>query len=144
MLAQDCARTYRSNAILTASPAQLVLALYDSALSSIAAARQAFDRPSRDLSRFAIINRNLNKAQRIISHLQSKLDFKASEEFAGMMYRLYDYYNRRLLEANVRKDLQPLAEVEKLLTDVRDAWATMLRQHGPTGEVPEGFTARSA
>jgi flagellar protein FliS len=144
MLAQDCARTYRANAILTASPAQLVLVLYDGALGSIAAARQAFDLPARDLSRFSIINRNLNKAHKILGHLQSNLDFKAGEEFAQMMYRLYDYYRRRLLEANVRKDVQPLIEVERLLTEVRDAWATMLRQQGsPVGE-PETFSARSA
>lgn len=144
MIAQDCARTYRDNAILTASPAQLVLVLYDGALGAMAAARQAFDRPARDLSRFGIINRNLNKAQRIIGHLQSKLDFEASEEFAGMMYRLYDYYKRRLLEANVRKDVQPIIEVEKLLSEVREAWATMLRQQGSSEGTPEAFVARSA
>jgi flagellar protein FliS len=144
MLAQDCARTYRANAILTASPAQLVLVLYDGALNAMATARQAFDRPARDLSRFSIINRNLNKAQRIISHLQSNLDFKAGEDFARMMYRLYDYYKRRLMEANVRKDVQAVIEVEKLLTEVRDSWATMLRQQGTSAQAPETFTARSA
>jgi len=144
MIAQDCARTYRANAILTASPAQLVLVLYDGALGAMAAARVAFDRPARDLGRIAIINRNLNKAQRIIGHLQSNLDFTAGEEFAGMMYRLYDYYKRRLLEANVRKDVQPVIEVEGLLTEVRDAWATMLRQQGSAAGAPEAFAARSA
>ena len=144
MIAQDCARKYRDNAILTASPAQLVLVLYDGALGAMASARLAFDRPARDLTRFGIINRNLNKAQRIIDHLQSKLDFEASEEFAGMMYRLYDYYKRRLLEANVRKDVEPIIEVERLLTEVREAWATMLKQQRSPGADAEAFVARSA
>jgi flagellar protein FliS len=128
MVANDCARAYRANSILTASPGQLVLMLYDAALNSMAAARQGFDRPARDLRRFDVINRNTAKARRIISQLQSTLNFDVGGDFAQTMHRLYEYYNRRLLEANVRKDVQPLIEVERLLGEVRDAWATMLRQ----------------
>jgi flagellar secretion chaperone FliS len=128
MVAQDCARVYRANAILTATPGQLVLLLYDGALHALGRARSAFDRPARDLQRFEVINRELRKARRIISELQGRLDFDAGPEFAELMHRLYDYYNRRLLEANLRKNPEPLAEVERLLGEVRDAWAEMLRQ----------------
>jgi flagellar protein FliS len=144
MVAADCARTYRANAVLTASPGQLVLMLYDAALSSMAAARVAFDRPPRDFKRYMVINRNLIKAQRIIAQLQAKLDFDVGGEFAKTMYRLYDYYRRRLLEANVRKDVQPVIEVEKLLAEVRDAWATMLRQQGTSAAAPEEGSVRTA
>ena len=128
MVAQDCARAYRANSILTASPGQLVLLLYDGALSALARARAAFERPSSDLQRYEVVNREVRKARRIIIELRARLDFQAGPEFAGLMYRLYDYYNRRLLEANLRKDLEPLREVEKLLGTVRNAWAEMLRQ----------------
>jgi flagellar protein FliS len=134
MVAQDCARAYRANSILTASPGQLVLLLYDAALQSMAVARQAFDRPARDLQRYEEINRQMRKARRIITELQGRLDHSADPEFAGVMHRLYDYYNRRLLEANLRKDAEPIREVEKLLGEVRDAWAEMLRkQPTPVG-----------
>jgi flagellar protein FliS len=133
MVANDCARAYRANSILTASPGQLVLMLYDAALNSMAAARQGFERPERDLRRFDIINRNTAKARRIIGQLQATLNFDVGGDFAQTMNRLYDYYNRRLLEANVRKDVQPLIEVERLLGEVRDAWATMLRQQASAG-----------
>jgi flagellar secretion chaperone FliS len=43
------------------------------------------------------------------------------------MNRLYDYYNRRLIEANVTKKVEPVLEVERLLGEVRGAWAEMLR-----------------
>jgi flagellar protein FliS len=133
MVAKDCARAYRANSILTASPGQLVLLLYDGALQALALAREAFERPPEDLQRYETINRQLNKARKIIAELQSTLDFKASEEFAEAMHRLYDYYNRRLLEANLKKQVEPLIEVAHLLGEVRDAWAEMLRTQSTVG-----------
>ena len=51
MLSQGYARTYRSNAVLTASPGQLVLMLYDGALKALAMARDALGRPESDRKR---------------------------------------------------------------------------------------------
>ena len=48
------------------------------------------------------------------------------------MHRLYDYHNRRLLEANIRKDAGPIIEVERLVRELRDAWAQMLAQQDTT------------
>lgn len=126
MVAHDCARAYRSNAILTASPGQLVLMLYDGALNAMAAARAALDRPASDTGKYEAVNRQITKARKILSELQGRLSYDASPEFAGTMYRLYDYYNRRLLEANLRKQKEPISEVEDLLRQIRDAWAEML------------------
>jgi flagellar protein FliS len=140
MVAQDCARAYRANSVLTASPGQLVLLLYDGALNALAIARGAFDRPAKDISRFEVINRQLAKARSIIAELQGRLDFQAGPEFAEIMHRLYDYYNRRLLEANMRKQVEPIIEVENLLTQIRNTWAEMLLK--PTSDVEEPVLAR--
>jgi flagellar protein FliS len=140
MVAQDCARAYRANSVLTASPGQLVLLLYDGALNALAIARTAFDRPAKDISRFEVINRQLAKARSIIAELQGRLDFQAGPEFAEIMHRLYDYYNRRLLEANMRKQVEPIIEVENLLTQIRNTWAEMLLKR--TSEVEEPVLAR--
>jgi len=128
MLAQGYARTYRTNAVLTASPGQLVLMLYDGVLKALALAREGFARPEEDVSRIALINQQLLKAQAIIAELQSGLNFEAGGEFARTMNRLYDYHNRRLLEANFRKQVEPVLEVERLVRELRDAWAQMLTQ----------------
>jgi flagellar protein FliS len=53
-------------------------------------------------------------------------------EFAQTMNRLYDYYNRRLFEANLRKQPDPVREVEGLLREVRNAWAEMLGKNDLT------------
>jgi flagellar secretion chaperone FliS len=135
MLAQGYARTYRTNAVLTASPGQLVLMLYDGALRSLAMAREAFERPEDDVRRIEVINKQLLKAQAIVSELQSGLNFDAGGEIAKTLNGLYDYYNRRLLEANLRKQVAPVIEVERLLGELRAGWAEMLTKQGgaPTG-----------
>lgn len=128
MFAQGYARTYRANAVLTASPGQLVLMLYDGVLKSLALAQEAFSRPESDVRRIEAINQHLLKAQEIIAELQSGLNMGAGGDFAKTMHRLYDYHNRRLLEANLRKQVEPVIEVERLVREIRDAWAQMLAQ----------------
>lgn len=128
MLAQGYARTYRTNAILTASPGQLVLMLYDGVLKSLALAQEAFKQPVDDPRRIEQINHHLLKAQAILTELQAGLNMEAGGDFAKTMQRLYDYHNRRLLEANIRKQVEPVLEVERLVRELRDAWAQMLAQ----------------
>jgi flagellar protein FliS len=132
MVANGYARTYRANAVLTASPGQLVLMLYDGALKALAIANEAFKAPDEDMRRIETINTQLLKAQAILTELQSGLNMEAGGEFARTMHRLYDYHNRRLLEANIRKQIEPVIEVERLVRDLRDAWAQMLAQQDTT------------
>lgn len=135
MVSQGYARTYRANAILTASPGQLVLMLYDAVLNSLDLAKEAFGRPADDPRRIEAINRHLLKAQSIITELQLGLNLQDGGEFAATMHRLYDYHNRRLLEANLRKDIAPVREVERLVREIRDAWAEMLGRQDTTSTV---------
>lgn len=139
MLASGYARTYRTNAVLTASPGQLVLMLYDGALKALALAREAFTMPPEETRRIQLINEQLLKAQAILNELQSGLNLEAGGEFASTMHRLYDYHNRRLLEANLRKQVEPVVEVERLVRELRDAWAQMLtKQESSTPERVRG------
>jgi flagellar protein FliS len=136
MGAYDYARMYRANSVLTASPGQLVLMLYDGALRSLALAREAFGRPADDMTRIAVINQQLIKAQAILTELQGTLNHDAGGEFSRQMESLYDYYNRRLVEANLRKRVEPVIEVERLLTEVRNAWSEMLGKRDSSAPLP--------
>ncbi|HWL16858.1 MAG TPA: flagellar export chaperone FliS [Opitutus sp.] len=139
MLANGYVKTYRTNAVLTASPGQLVLMLYDGALKAMAIAADAFARPEEDVRRIEVINHQLQKAQSILAELQSGLNLQAGGEFAQTMYRLYDYHTRRLFEANVKKDVAIVHEVEELVRPLRDAWAEMLlKQEEPHTESLRG------
>jgi len=130
MLAQGYARTYRTNAVMTASPGQLVLMLFDGALRALAIAREAFARPEADIARLQVINQQLLKAQAIIAELQGGLNFEAGGDVATSLDRVYEYYNRRLFEANLRKQVAPVVEVEQLIGELRAGWAEMLAKQG--------------
>lgn len=132
MVAKGYVQTYKANSVLTASPGQLVLMLYDGALKAMAIAHEALERPEDDPRRIEIVNHQLQKAQNILLELQSGLNFEAGGEFAKTLYRLYDYHGRRLFEANLRKELAPVIEVEGLVRELRDAWAEMLTKQEPT------------
>jgi flagellar protein FliS len=136
MYAKDYARTYRANSILTASPGQLVLMLFDAALNSLAIARRACEAAPEDPRQYEIVNAQIVKAQKIIAELQGTLNLEAGGEFARTMHQLYDYYDRRLLEANLRKQTAPIAEVERLLGEVRNAWFEMLRSQDTAAPSP--------
>lgn len=121
------ARNYRTAAVKTATPGQLVLMLFDGALRNLATALAGFAIEGVG-PRIEQINNQLLKAQAILRELQTSLDLRAGGEFARTMWALYDFMNDRLLAANLAKDPEPVRVVEKLLGEVRDAWATMLGQ----------------
>jgi flagellar protein FliS len=118
--------------VLTASPGQLVLMLFDGALRFLALAKQGFDQPEENVRRFESINANLQKAQNILAELQGTLNHEAGGEVALTLDRLYDYYSRRLFEANIKKRVEPVIEVERFLQELRDAWAEMIRKEEST------------
>lgn len=124
--AHPYARAYQAQSILTASPGQLVLLMYDGALRFIAQARVAFTLPPEDLSRIHLINTALLRAQAVLTELRANLDMKSGGELATNLDRLYEYHLRRLQEANLRKDEAPVIEVERLVRSLRDGWAEML------------------
>ncbi len=127
MVASGYARTYQAQAVLTAGPGQLILMMYDGALRFMTIAKDAMQSTDESPRRFETINTNLIKAQNIISELRSCLNHEVGGEYSENLDRLYDYYLRRLFEANIRKDTAPLIEVEGLLRSLRDGWAEMLR-----------------
>ncbi len=127
-LSQGGARTYYAQSILTASPGQLVLMLYDGALRFLGQAQAAFASDASSPRRIEQINTSILRAQNILIELQSNLDHQSGGKYAADLARLYDYYLRRLLEANLQKRPEPVDEVERLLRQLRDGWAEMLRK----------------
>jgi flagellar protein FliS len=127
MTPQKYARAYHQQSVLTASPGQLVLMMYDGTLRFLAEARAAFAQPVGTPKRIETINNALRRAQSIIAELRCRLDHEAGGEVAANLDRLYDYYNRQLFMANIKKDEGPVIEIEGLVQILRDAWAEMLR-----------------
>jgi flagellar protein FliS len=125
--AHPYARAYQAQSILTASPGQLVLLMYDGALRFMNQARAGFALPEDTPRRIESIHTALLRAQAVITELRANLDHAAGGEHATNLDRLYEYHLRRLFEANLRKEEAPLIEVEGLVRVLRDSWAEMLR-----------------
>lgn len=118
-------KSYRQIATQTAPPGQLVLMLYEGAIRSLDRALPGFDMDDPAEANMVVHN-NLQRAQDIIRELSQSLNFELGGEFAAKMRSLYDYFERRLWESDLKKERHGVDEVIKHLTQLRDAWATML------------------
>jgi flagellar protein FliS len=119
--------SYQSVAVATASPGKLILMLFDGALRFLRAAEDGF-KVKGVRERQEAVHNNLLKAQNIIAELQRCLNLREGGDFAINLFRLYDFMNTRLIEANVRKEPENIRVVLRLLGEVRDAWEQMLRE----------------
>ncbi|WP_243299764.1 flagellar export chaperone FliS [Bacillus litorisediminis] len=113
-------KAYQDNSVNTATPGELTLMLYNGCIKFIRLARLGLDEKNIEQK-----NTNIQKAQRIIQELMVTLnpDFEISQQ----MLPLYDYMNRRLIEANVKNDRAILDEVEGFVTEFRDTWKQVIQ-----------------
>ena len=124
---KNLAQSYKAAAVTTASPAQVVLMLYDGALRFMHQAEVGLNETNPRV-RNELVNNNLIKAQKIITELQSSLDMKVPGEFPKKMFQLYEFMNWQLQQANIEKRVEPIKIVEDLLRKIRDSWDEMLRK----------------
>ena len=119
-MAFNAATAYQNNKIMTASPAELTLMLYEGAIKFCNIAISSLDE-----SNFNKANQNIIKAEKIITEFRSTLNFKypVAKEFDT----IYEYIYRRLIEANIRKDKTILDEVLEHLRDMRDTWKEVMK-----------------
>lgn len=126
------ARSYKAQSVQTASPGKLVLMLFDGYLRFTTAAKNSFS--LEDLTkRNEGINNNLIRAQNIVTELQSSLDMSVPGELPGTLYRLYDYVLHQLQQANLQKKPDTIDEADKVIAELREAWAEMLIQNPTEG-----------
>ncbi|MCM3760678.1 flagellar export chaperone FliS [Alkalihalobacillus oceani] len=104
----------------TASPGELTLMLYNGCLKFIKQTRHAIEAGE-------IEQRNTSnmKAQNIIRELMVTL--KLDSEVGQNMMVMYDFILNRLVEANIKNDLNMLAEAEEMVTGMRDMWKEALQ-----------------
>lgn len=106
------------SAVMSASPHQLIVLLFDGALSAMVRARLFMQQ-----GELAAKGEALSKAINIIDNgLKAGLDNEKGGELAENLSSLYDYMIRRLMQANLRNDVAAIEEIEGLLTNIADAW----------------------
>lgn len=111
---------YKQNSVTTASPGELTLMLYNGCLKFLTKAKKAIDEQNIQEK-----NTNLQKAQAIIQELMSTLNM--DYDISKQMLPLYEYMNRRLMEANVKNDTVIIDEVIGLTTEFRDTWKQVIQ-----------------
>lgn len=111
---------YNNSKVLTASPAELTLMLYEGAIKFCNIAIVAVEQKNIEKAHIHII-----KTHRIIDYLRQTLDMKypVAQDFE----RIYSYLSGRLVEANVKKDKEILEEINEHLRAVRDNWKEVMR-----------------
>ena len=111
---------YNNSKVLTASPAELTLMLYDGAIKFCNVAIIGIEQ--NDIQK---AHTNIRKVEKIIEEFRSTLDRKyaVAEDFD----RVYVYLLQRLLEANIKKDKAILEEVNMHLRSMRDTWKEVMR-----------------
>ena len=119
MIQKNPYAAYQNSKIMTASPAELTLMLYDGAIKFCNIAIVAIEKSDIEKA-----HNNIIKVERIIDEFQATLDHKypVAKDFDNV----YNYLKRRLFEANVKKDAEILEEVLKHLRTMRDTWKEVM------------------
>ncbi len=112
---------YLKQSVMTASPGERVVMLYDACIKNLKLAEIALS-DRRDLDR---TNTCLLKAQKIILELANCLD--VSYALSEPLISLYDYFLHSIREMNYKKDLSPLPQLLEILSSLRDTWQQAVR-----------------
>lgn len=113
--AQAQRNKYLETTVQTATPAQLLIMLCDGAIRFCKASIEAIR-----TNNFEEANTQLVKVQNIISEFAITID--RSTAISEPLLRLYEYFNYRLIEANMKKSTEPVEEVLGYLIDMKETW----------------------
>ena len=111
---------YNNSKVLTASPGELTLMLYEGAIKFCNIAIVAVE--AKDIEKAHI---HITKVEKIIDYLRQTLDMKYA--VAQDFERIYSYLSQRLVEANIKKDREILEEISGHLRSVRDTWKEVMQ-----------------
>ncbi|WP_282938803.1 flagellar export chaperone FliS [Paenibacillus sp. RC67] len=112
---QSRANKYMETSIQTMTPAQLLIMLYDGAIRFTKKGIDAVKRKNYEEA-----NNSFIRVQEIINELVVSLD--RSYEVSDELIRLYDYFLHKMIEANVKKDIDAANEVLGHLLELKETW----------------------
>lgn len=115
MIQASMRNKYFENSIQTATPAQLLIMLYDGAIRFSKIGIDAIHKKD-----YPVANENLGKVQSIMNELIVTMDRNSS--IAKTLLPLYQYMNTQLVQANLKKDAALVEEVLGYLTELRETW----------------------
>ncbi len=128
-------KQYQKSSIETASREQILIILYDGAIQFLNKAKIAMANNEIEAT-----HNNLMGAQNIIQEFINSLDREVAPQLAENLTSLYEYFIRRLIHANIKKQVEPIDEVLKYLKSLKATWekAILLAQQEAKEEFIKG------
>ncbi|MBP2625425.1 MAG: flagellar protein FliS [Firmicutes bacterium] len=121
MNASNTANAYKRQQIMTASPAELTLMLYNGAIRFVTESILAIEK--NDIQKAHAANM---RAQNIVREFMVTMDMK--QEISKNWLRIDEYILHCLIQGNVKKDKVQLVEAKRLLVEFRDTWCQAMKQ----------------
>ena len=121
----QAAQQYLRTRVMTATPEQLQLMLYDGAIRFCEQAK-----PGIEAKNYELVFVNITKAQNIIAEMLSSMKPQLYPELCDKLSAVYRYVYKRLIETTTEHKIESLQEAIDLLRFQRDTWAIMLEQVG--------------
>ncbi len=118
---QGAYQKYKQVQVETANSGKLLLMLYQGCIKFIRLAEKSIEEGNIEAANNYII-----RSQDIINELVVTLDMEQGGQIAKNLYNLYDFMNRQLIEANIHKDVEPLATVEGLMLELLSSWQQII------------------
>lgn len=114
-------QSYRKTSVITSDPGKLVLMCYEGAIVQLKIAKQTYNDKEYESKAKA-----LKKAMGFIDELLYGLDFEKGGTISQNLAGLYDYMNRRIIQADADRNPDAFDEVIGILTELMSAWKEIL------------------
>jgi len=103
--------------VMEADPHRLIQMLMEGALERIAIAKGAMQQKN-----VALKGERISSAISIVEGLRASLNMEAGGEISANLESMYEYMTRRLMEANLKDDVEILDEVADLMRKIKSGW----------------------
>lgn len=117
------AKNYLRTRVMTATREQLQMMLFDGAVRFAQQARAALEKNDFETS-----HAMLTRTQHIVLELNRALNHKQDPELCGKLAALYNFTYKKLVLANLKRDIVPLDEAIRILNYQRETWALLMEQ----------------
>jgi len=120
-MSYEALNTYKQNTVLTATPEELTLMLYEGAIKFMRIAKYSIENKEMERAHSSLI-----RAQDIILELNYSLDmnYEISNDFRS----LYNFIHEKLVDANISKEIQPIDEALDIAEDMKETWKEVMKQ----------------
>jgi flagellar protein FliS len=112
---------YLRDAVMTATPEQLQLMLYDGCIRYALQARDAIERKDFETS-----YEKLTRAQHIILEMQNGLNYDVNRKLCERVASIYNFLYRKLIDASVQRDVQAIDDALRVLRIERETWQILV------------------